>query len=537
VDRSLLRGGQEPHEQSQGGSVNDLLLDIRGLRKSYGTQEVLKGVDLSIAPGQRMALLGSNGAGKSTLVKIIAGDVQDWEGQILFEGRPHRPNSPAEALARGITLMYQELETLPDLTVAENIVLGGRDVRSPFFRRRKALEFAGRALERVGGADIPPDIRAGELPPAAQQLVMLARAVAHESKLLILDEPTALLTEPEIDRLFTILDGFTEAGTAILYISHRIQELFRLGGRIAVLRDGVLAGIVEPDPDKVPEIVRLMSGRTLEGVSRPREPAGGGPREPVLEVRGLRTPVVHDVSFFACRGEILGIAGLVGSGRSELLRAVAGLDPREGGEVLVRGRPLPPEDPKAALQAGLVLTPEDRKDEGLFQDFDLARNVVMPRIDECARHGFIITESAERVRARPMLDATGVAPPEPDRPASSLSGGNQQKLLLARALFAGAEVLLLDEPTRGIDVAAKEEVFQLMRRLADEGKAVVFVSSELEEVARVADRIIVLHEGRLVGELGAGASEEDILHAIFAGAARGEPAAVEAAETSPDASQ
>ncbi|NOY81328.1 MAG: sugar ABC transporter ATP-binding protein [Kiritimatiellaeota bacterium] len=498
--------------------MSEPLLDIRELRKSYGRQEVLKGVNLTLARGERLALLGSNGAGKSTLVKIVAGDVLDWSGEIRFEGRPHRPHGPAEALDRGVTLMYQELEVLPDVSVAENIVVGQEAGFA--FSRRETRERAAAALARVG-AEVPLDAPCGRLTPASQQLVMLARAVCHDSKLLILDEPTALLTEPEIDRLFNILDGLTAGGVAVMYISHRVHELFRLGGRIAVLRDGILAGIVDPDPDRLGQIVRLMSGKAYAGTdsSLRSQQSVDLPAAPVLlDVRGVSTTVVRDVSFQVRGGEILGVGGLVGSGRSELLRAIAGLDPRETGEVRIGGTAVPPDNPGAALEAGLVMTPEDRKTEGLFQEFSLARNIVIPRLAKIATRGAWVTDAVERRAARPFLGEAGVTPPDPDRPASSLSGGNQQKLLLARALFAGADVLLLDEPTRGIDVAAKEDVFLLMRGLADAGKALVFVSSELEEVARVSDRVLVFHEGRKVCELPGGCSEEEILHAVFRGA-------------------
>ncbi len=504
------------------------LLEIRELRKSYGRQEVLKGVNLSLARGERLALLGSNGAGKSTLVKIIAGDVSGWSGEIRFEGRPHRPRGPAEALVRGVTLMYQELEVLPDLSVAENIVVGPGS--GFFFSRSATRAKAAASLARVG-AEVPLDAPCGRLTPASQQLVMLARAVCHESKLLILDEPTALLTEPEIDRLFSILDGLTARGVAVLYISHRIHELFRLGGRIAVLRDGVLAGVVEPDPERLADIVQLMSGKAYGGTASKlrSSQAGDLPAAPVLlDVRGVSTAVVRDVSFQVRAGEILGIGGLVGSGRSELLRAIAGLDPREAGEVWIGGKPAPSDTPRIALEAGLVMLPEDRKTEGLFQEFSLARNIVIPRLAKIARQGVWVTDADERRAARPFLGEAGVTPSDPDRTAASLSGGNQQKLLLARALFAGADVLLLDEPTRGIDVAAKEDVFQLMCGLAEAGKALVFVSSELEEVARVSDRVLVFHEGRKVCELPGGGSEEDILHAIFHRAAPSGSVAVSA---------
>ncbi len=495
--------------------MGEPLLQIQDLYKAFGAQPVLKGVNLTLDRGARLALLGSNGAGKSTLVKILAGDIQDWQGTIRFEGKLHRPQNPGEALRAGITLLYQELEILPDLSVAENIVLGPT-LAHRLFSRRNALALARNALERVG-ADLPPDVPAGSLPPAAQQLVMLARAVLRRSKLLILDEPTALLTAPEIDRLFTVLDGFTEQGTAILYISHRIRELFRLGGPIAVLRDGILAGTVPPAPEKTAEIVQMMTGRTQDNTAR--QSGSAEPKEkttpPVLEVCGLRNAALHDVSFSLRPGEVLGIGGLVGSGRSELLRAVAGLDPWDAGSVTVAGRALPPGDPAAALHAGLVLTPEDRKNEGLFLDFSLGRNVVIPGLAQLAIAGWAITANREYRGAAPVLREIGVTPPDPARPAASLSGGNQQKLLLARAVFAGAAVLLLDEPTRGIDVAGKEEVFHLVRTLAARGTAVVFVSSELEELARVAHRILVLHEGRVLTELPGTATEEEILRTVF----------------------
>ena len=499
------------------------LLDIRDLRKSFGTREVLKGVDLVMGPGERLALLGSNGAGKSTLVKIIAGDVQDWSGSIHFEGVPHHPGGPADALALGVTLMYQELEVLPDLSVAENVLIGRIAEGGFLFSRKSTERQAADALARVG-ADLPLDTPCGKLTPAAQQLVMLARAVCHQSKLLILDEPTALLTEPEIDRLYGVLDDLTAHGVAILYISHRIHELFRLGGRIAVLRDGVLAGLVDPVPEHLSEIVGLMSGKEYgtasAGPGRRSDNADTRQGDVLLEVESVSTILLRDVSFHVRSGEILGIGGLVGSGRSELLRCIAGLDPLDAGEIRVHNEAVAAHDPRAALDAGIAVTPEDRKTEGLFQEFDLARNVVIPRLAYLAKPGGVVTDATERRAALPFLDDAGVTPPEPGRPASSLSGGNQQKLLLARALFSGADVLLLDEPTRGIDVAAKEEVFHLIQGLAEAGKAIVFVSSELEEVARVSDRVLVLHEGRKVCELPGGCSEEDILQAVFHGAER-----------------
>jgi ribose transport system ATP-binding protein len=487
------------------------LLQVRGITKQYPGVRALSGVDFDVLPGEVHCLLGQNGAGKSTLIKCVSGIVAPTEGEVLFDGEPLPVGDPSASLARGIATIYQELDLVLDLTVAESVWLNHAPRRGPFLDHRKMNRSTRELLDMLGRDDIRPTMHVRDLRPAAQQVVSIIRALSHEARLVIMDEPSAVLDENEIEGLFAIVRRLREHGVGLVYITHRLAEVQRIGDRVTVLRDGqtVASGLDAKTLDPR-ELVRLMVGRSLEQVfpDRAQEVA-----EPVLAVRNLtRKPDVYDVSFEARAGEVLGIAGLVGSGRTELLRAIYGLEPPDHGDVLVDGKPLPLGNPVTAVARGVGLAPEDRKSQGLLLGWSLTRNVTLADLGRFTRLVFLDSR-AERKQAEAHLDQLNTQPPDPDRIARELSGGNQQKVVLARWLLRHCRVLLLDEPTRGVDIGAKAEIYRLIRELAANGIAVVMVSSEWEELIGMCDRILVMRDGELVGELAGGAAtEEEILH-------------------------
>ncbi len=469
-----------------------------GVGKRYGGVWACRGVDLDILPGEVHAVMGENGAGKSTLMKMLNGVHRPDEGAVEIAGRAVTLASPRDAEAAGVAMVPQELDLFPDLSVVENLLVGRHRPRTRLgtYDRAEMRRQAAAAFERLNHP-IDLDADARSLSGANAQLVEIARALMHEARVVILDEPTAALTEREAQRLLAIVRDLTARGVAVLYISHRLDEVFEIADRITVLRDGArihTAPAAELDPAG---LVRIMVGRPLETLfQRTRRPPG----ERLLEVEGLgRRGAFRDISFSLRRGEIVGLAGLIGAGRSEVAQAVFGFAPATEGEIRVAGDPVRIPNPQAAMRRGLAYVPEERRSQGLVLDNGVGWNVAFGALDRVSGAGLVSrrreTALAERFRDLFAIKSGGL-----DAPVISLSGGNQQKVLLAKALAAEPDIILLDEPTRGIDVGAKAEIYRIVDDLAAQGKAVLLISSEMNELLSMADRILVMHQGRLTGE-------------------------------------
>ncbi|TCO50503.1 ribose transport system ATP-binding protein [Kribbella antiqua] len=477
--------------------MNDLLT-MTGIVKEFPGVRALDGVDLDVRRGEVHCLLGQNGAGKSTLIRVLTGAHQPDAGTIHLNGEEARLNSPTDAIQRGIAAIYQELDLVPELTVAENIFLGHEPARFGFSRRHQATSRAREILRSLGHSEIPPHRTVGSLPAAGQQVVSMARALSRDARLIVMDEPSAVLDPEEVANLFRVIRGLTERDVAVVYISHRLEEIRQIGDRVTVLKDGatVATGLdARETPTK--ELIRLMTGRSIEYVFPPRrEILGTAPV--VLEVADLTRPAEFaDIGFTVRAGEILGLAGLVGSGRSEVLETVYGARRAATGSVRVDGRLLRSGSVQSAVKAGVGLAPEERKSQALLLDEAVYKNITVSTMQRFASAGFL-NGRAEREAAAELARALDVRPSGVEHPVRNLSGGNQQKVVLARWLLRDCRVLLLDEPTRGVDVGARSEIYALIHKLAANGVAIVLVSSEVEEVLGLADRVVVLREGRAV---------------------------------------
>ena len=474
------------------------LLQMRGIVKQFPGARALDGVDLEIRAGEVHCVLGQNGAGKSTLIKVLAGAHQPDEGEILIDGVPVTITNPVAALRLGVATMYQELDVVDGLSVAENIYLGHELATAGFSRRRAVAHRTRELLQRLGHGDIPPHREVGRLSAAGKQIISMARALSRDARVIIMDEPSAVLDSGEVANLFRVVRELTASGVAVVYISHRLDEIRQIGDRITVLKDGrtVATGLSAAETPTA-DLIRLMTGRTVEHAFPVRPPVNlDAPELLRVEQLALRG-VFADVSFEVRAGEVVGLAGLVGSGRSEILETVFGARRATSGRVVVAGDRLRPGSVAAAVDAGVGLCPEERKSQGLLLDEPVYRNVTLSTFARFARASFL-DEAGERAAAAAQIDALDLRPSDPDRQARTLSGGNQQKVLLARWLVHGCKVLLLDEPTRGVDVGARAEIYALIRDLSARGAAVVVVSSEIEEVLGLSDRVLVISEGRVV---------------------------------------
>jgi ribose transport system ATP-binding protein len=497
------------------------LLQMRGIVKQFPGVRALDGIDLHVRAGEVHCLLGQNGAGKSTLIKVLAGVHQPDEGEVLWEGEPVQLPTPQAAMRLGIATIYQELDLVDGLSVADNIFLGREVASGGFVRRGEQVEATRALLERLGHPEIPAGREVGRLPAAARQVVSMARALAQDARVVVMDEPSAVLAHDEVENLFRIIGELTASGVAVIYISHRLDEIRRIGDLVTVLKDGRTVATDLPARETPTRAgVRLMTGRSVEYLFPPR---GERPTEPaeLLRVEGLTLPgVFRDVSLTVHAGEIVGIAGLVGAGRSEILETIYGARRRSAGSVVVAGRTLGPRSGTAvAVRAGLALAPEERKAQALLLDQSVTRNVSLATLPRFARGGWLDRrrEGAEAADVTRELD---VRPPGLARAVRTLSGGNQQKVVLARWLLGTTKVLMLDEPTRGVDVGARSELYALVRRLADQGLGVLLVSSEVPEVLGLSDRVLVLREGRVVHEAPAqDLDEATVLDLVMEGSA------------------
>lgn len=483
-------------------SSSEALLRLEGITKTFGGIVALEDVDFEVKAGEVHALIGENGAGKSTLMKIATGVHSADRGRLLWKGRPVKLQTPRDAHRLGIRMVHQELMLIPQLSIGENIFLGRPPSRRAVFswvQWNEIYERARRLLQGLGH-DLDPRRPAGELSVAEQQLVEIARALAFEAELLILDEPTSPLSEPEVERLFQTIAQLRARGMGVIYITHRMPEIYRIADRVTVLRDGRRVLTKSISETSAEELVRAMVGRELTEYFPEREPRAIG--EPRLRVEGLTAPGrFYDITFTVHHGEIVGLAGLVGAGRTELVEALFGAREYTSGKIFIEGRPVTIRTPADAIRHGMALVTDDRKAKGLIPMASVQVNLILPVQARVAHLGFLVNTRAERHLTERLLSELRVKTPSAHHPVMFLSGGNQQKVILARWLAMHPRIFLMDEPTRGIDVGAKMEIYELIRRLAAQGTAILLVSSELEELRHLADRILVMHRGRIVGEL------------------------------------
>ncbi|RBM20517.1 D-xylose ABC transporter ATP-binding protein [Prauserella sp. PE36] len=487
------------------------LLELRDVTKSFQAVRALRGVSLALRAGEVHALAGENGAGKSTVVRIIGGEHQPDSGEVLLDGEPVRFSSPREAQQRGVAVIHQEPIQFPDLSVAENVFMGRQPLRPGRRIDRRAMHRRASEVFEQLGVPIDPARQTRGLSIADQQIIEIAKALVADARTIVMDEPTAALSAVEAERLFRVARGLAERGAALLFISHRLDEMYALCDRVTVLRDGSFVVTERMDDIDNDTLVRRMVGRSVEQLFPKRDTEVG---DEVLVVDGLtRAGVYRDISFSVRRGEIVGLAGLVGSGRSEVVRAVFGVDDRDSGTVTVNGKPLPKSKPRTAIEQGIALVPEDRREQGLVLELSIERNASLARLKQVSPGG-LTRQSRERELARTWGERLSLKFGRLSDPAATLSGGNQQKVVLGKWLATEPSVLIVDEPTRGIDIGAKVEVHALLSDLAAEGMAVLLISSELPEVLGMADRVLVMHEGRITAELSRDeATEESVMYA------------------------
>ncbi len=498
----------------------EALLKVSGVVKEFPGVRALDGVDLEVEAGEVHCLLGQNGAGKSTLIKVLSAAHRADSGEIRWKGEPVTFPTPVAALRAGLATIYQELDLVDGLSVAENVFLGHESSSLGFSKRGEMNEAARVLLKRLGHSEIRPAREVGSLSAAGKQVVSMARALSHEAQLIVMDEPSAVLDSGEVENLFRVIRQLTADGVAVIYISHRLDEIRVIGDRVTVLKDGRTVAVGLPARSTpTAEVVRLMTGRNVE-YAFPRSQGAAPDAAEILRVEGLgRRGEFSDVSFSVHSGEIVGLAGLVGSGRSEIVETVYGARKSDTGRVTVDGKVLRRGSVSAAIRAGLGLAPEERKSQGLLMFEPVYRNVSVSSMRRFTRVGFISSgrELAEATRVTKELD---VRPPDPRRIIRTLSGGNQQKVVLARWLLRGCRLLILDEPTRGVDVGARSEIYRLVRKLADSGVGVLMVSSEIPEVLGLSDRVLVVREGRVVHSGAASEIDEPkVLDLVMEGAA------------------
>ena len=475
------------------------LLEVRGVGKSFPGVRALNNVNLKLQKAEVLSLIGENGAGKSTLMKILAGVQPPDEGEILLDGKPVVVDSTKAALELGISLIHQELNLATNLSVGANVFLGREPKRGLFIDRARIREESAKYLKMVG-LDVDPDTLVEDLTIGRQQRVEIAKALSVDSRVLIMDEPTSSLSQAETENLFKVIKDLRERGVSVIYISHRLGEVTELSNHVTVLRDGENAGELTLDEINHDAMVQLMVGRDISNYYDRKDRKIG---DTVLEVKDLQTPVhpEHRLNFSIRAGEIVGVAGLVGAGRTEMLETLFGVTPAVGGQIHIKGTPTTVESPITAINHGIALAPEDRKLQGVILEMSVRENMSLASLQRDSKKGGFLDFSKEKEISEEMVKSMRVKTPSDRQMVRFLSGGNQQKVVLGKWLAMKPDLLLLDEPTRGIDVGAKREIYTLMEELAESGVAILFVSSEMEEVLGMADRAIVMHEGRITGEL------------------------------------
>ncbi|MCD8082453.1 MAG: sugar ABC transporter ATP-binding protein [Clostridiales bacterium] len=501
------------------------LMEIRNLSKYFPGVVAVDKVSFDIAPGEVHVLMGENGAGKSTLVKMIAGIYSVDEGEMLLNGEKYCPENVLDAQAHGVNMVHQELSMMPNRTVAQNIYIGREPETGHFFRRVdiQKMNKDSQALLDGLGVDVDVQARTGSLSIAMQQMIEVAKATSTENRILILDEPTSSLTTPEIQALFAIIRRLRERGLGIIYISHRMNEIFEIGDRITIMRDGKYIGTRVLKDTTIDEIISMMIGRSIGQLF---DRTWNKPGKVLLEMRNLTGLRFRNVNMHVCSGEIVGVAGLVGAGRTEVAKAVFGYDPIESGTLLCKGEEISARghSPRKAIQKGITYLSEDRKSEGLFLDFSIARNIVSVALDQVSKHG-LTDRKQETDTAAEYIKKLSIATTDSDKEVGSLSGGNQQKVALAKWLLTGADIFIFDEPTRGIDIGAKAEIYALMDELVKNGAGILMISSEMTEICGVSDRIYAMRDGEISGELIRGKdefTEDNVLSVMLRGGGRHE---------------
>ena len=496
---------------------DDIHVSAQGIEKRYGGVRALRGVSVHIRRGEGHALVGENGAGKSTLGKIIAGSVAADGGSVFVNGRAVRYRRPSDARRDGIAIIDQELAILPHRTVLDNVFLGSEQPRLGILSRRRQLEEFERLAAEYGFSGLDPRAVAGELRVADQQQVEILRALAHDASLIVMDEPTAPLSRREVENLHRVVRGLREQGTSIVFVSHFLDEVLEITDTVTVMKDGQKVRTAPTATETKDSLVLGMLGRTLESVF-PEKPDETAPGAPVLSVTGLgREGVLRDIALEVRAGEIVGLGGLVGSGRTETLRAIFGVDPIDAGELRVGGKPVRHRSPGDAMRNGLALVPESRKTQGLLMGRSIQENILLPALGSVSSGG-IVRRRREAQKIEEMVAELGIKLGDASDPVSTLSGGNQQKVAIAKWLVGVPRLLMIDEPTRGVDIGAKASIYRVLRALADQGVAILLVSSELEELLGLSDRVYVLSRGRIVAEFAGDleAQEEAVLSAAFA---------------------
>jgi ribose transport system ATP-binding protein len=475
----------------------EYVLQLSHIRKEFPGVVALKDVSLEVKKGEILALVGENGAGKSTLIKTCSGAVIPTSGKILVNGREYSSMSPQLAAENGIAIIYQEFNNVKELSAAENLFLG-RPIKKGFVIDRKAMEKASaQAFERLN-IKINPRALVGDLTVGYQQMIEIAKAVEQNANILIMDEPSAPLTSAEVESMFNVVNALRDSGVSIVYISHRLEEVFRISDRIVVLRDGEYIKTLETKATSIDELIPLMVGRELTETYPQRK--GAISDETILEMRGVTGNGDEDISLKVRKGEVLGLGGLVGAGRTELAQMVFGAAKKTSGKIVFKGEEINPKSPKEAINLGIALVPEDRKRHGVLLGVSIRSNINMPIYDRISKLS-VIDSGKENATAEKYRDELSIKTPSLSQLVKNLSGGNQQKVILAKWIAANAELIIFDEPTRGIDVGAKYEIYKLINDLVESGKTILFISSEMEELIGMSDRIVVLKEGQITGEL------------------------------------
>ena len=476
--------------------MEDNILELKGITKLYPGVRALNNVSLSFRRGEVHALCGENGAGKSTLIKTISGAISPSAGEIIIEGKSYPAMTPNASREAGIAVVYQEFTLVPVLSAAENIFMGGFHKKGLVLDRKSMYDAAAKVFHRMG-IELDPRVEVKDLTTGYQQIVEIAKAVSRNAKILIMDEPSAPLTTNEVEAMFNIVRVLKEEGVTIIYISHRLEEIFQLADRVSVLRDGEYIATRDIADTNKDELIQLMVGRTLSQTYPKRNCIQD---EVVLEAKHLSGNGVKDISFQLRKGEILGLGGLVGAGRTELSEMIFGVYPIQIGELYLHGKPIKPTSPSSAVQQGIALVPEDRKRHGIIGIMTVGDNLTLSSISKLTK-GFTIDRKAQYHYAQTQVDAMEIKTPSLQQLVKNLSGGNQQKVVLGRWLGTNPDILIFDEPTRGIDVGAKAEIYKLMTKLVEEGKSIIMVSSDMEELLGMSDRLVVLHKGRYTGTL------------------------------------